>query len=64
MGALSLIEQAAKASGQQLSKFVGSVEALTGISALAANGFRNYADILEQIGSKSGRTDESFKKFP
>ena len=63
MGALSLIEQAAKASGQQLSKFVGSVEALTGISALAANGFRNYADILEQIGSKSGRTDESFKKF-
>lgn len=63
MGALSLIEQAAKASGQQLSKFVGSVEALTGISALAANGFKNYADILEQVGLKSGRTDESFKKF-
>lgn len=63
MGALSLIAQAAKASDQQLSKFVGSVEALTAYSAMAANGFKNYAEILDQVGSKTNRTDEAYKRW-
>lgn len=63
MGALSLIEQGAKKSDQQISKFIGSVEALTAFSALSASKFKPYADILEQVGSKADRTEESFGKW-
>lgn len=63
MGALSLIAQGAKASGQELSRFVGSVEALTGMSAISASAFKTYADILDQIGSKADRTEESYQRW-
>lgn len=63
MGALSLIEQGAKKSDQQISKFIGSVEALTAFSALSASKFKSYADILEQVGTKADRTEESFGKW-
>lgn len=63
IGGLALLQKAAKASNAEMSKFIGSSEALLAFASLADNGFRRLYEILTQVGIKTGRTDESFKKF-
>lgn len=59
IGGLALLQKAAKASNAEMSKFIGSSEALLAFASLADNGFRRLYEILTQVGIKTGRTDES-----
>ena len=63
IGALALLQKAAKASNAEMSKFIGSSEALTAFANLADNGFRRIIEILDQVGTKTGRTEESYRKW-
>lgn len=62
-GALELVRKAAAASGMEISKFMESQEALMGYYALSSGGFAAYENILQNIGTQTGRTTESFDKF-
>ena len=59
-GALALIQEASEKSGLSLASVYGSSEAFSAAAALAANGFKNYAANLSQVGTEAGRTDKSF----
>ncbi len=63
IGALSLIEQGAKASGREVSSFIGSKEAIIAFGNLSALNFGLLAQVISDVGTKAGRTDESFKKY-
>lgn len=62
-GGLHLINEAARKSNLELAKVYGSSEAFTAAMSLGAGHFKAYSDILAQVGTQAGRTDESFQKF-
>lgn len=62
-GSLELIRTGAQKSGMEVSKFLESSEALIAFNAIATGGFGKYTEILSQVGTATGRTEESFNKF-
>lgn len=62
-GSLELIRAGAQKSGMEVSKFLESSEALIAFNAIATGGFGKYTEILSQVGTATGRTEESFNKF-
>lgn len=63
IGSLSLLQQAARASGKEMANFLGSQESIKAFGALAANNFGTVSNILENVGTKAGRTQKSFERY-
>lgn len=63
IGSLSLLQQAARASGKEMANFLGSQESIKAFGALAANNFGTVSNILGQVGTKAGRTQKAFDRY-
>ena len=63
IGALSLLQQAARASGKEMANFLGSQESIKAFGALAANNFSTVSGILENVGTKANRTQKAFERY-
>lgn len=62
-GGLNLLAQAAKASGVSLEEILGSTEAIKAQAALASGEYASFAQTLDGIGAKAGRTGEAFESY-
>lgn len=60
-GAMNKVVAAAKASGQPLQTYIGSIEGQTLALSLAGPQSKAYSDALKQMGSAAGATDQAFK---
>lgn len=63
IGSLSLLQQAARASGKEIANFLGSQESIKAFGALAANNFGTLSGIFDQVGTKAGRTQKAFERY-
>lgn len=63
IGSLSLLQQAARASGKEMANFLGSQESIKAFGALAANNFGTLSGIFEQVGTKANRTQKAFERY-
>lgn len=63
IGSLSLLQQAARASGKEMANFLGSQESIKAFGALAANNFGTLSGIFDQVGTKANRTQQAFERY-
>ena len=62
LGFLTKIIDVTKGDAKQLKTLLGGMEALTPALAIAANGGKNFNDIMSAMDKKLGETDKAFKK--
>ncbi len=62
-GALQWLKVQTKGNDQEMLKFLGSTEAMTGVLSLTGGQAQIYADIMKAMGSSTGATQEAFDKF-